>query len=86
MYEEILKPNKSHTNRIIQIVPCKTALRVALSLELEIFSEERFCYDKWNTSKKLFWVIFCELHKGSVGHSKMYPTTFQKHNFEKLKL
>ena len=46
MYEEILKPNKSHTNRIIQIVPCKTALRVALSLELEIFSEERFCYDK----------------------------------------
>ena len=26
LYEEILKPNKSHTNRIIQIVPCKTAL------------------------------------------------------------
>ena len=25
LYEEILKPNKSHTNRIIQIVPCKTA-------------------------------------------------------------
>ena len=28
LYEEILKPNKSHTNRIIQIVPCKTALTV----------------------------------------------------------
>ena len=26
LYDEILKPNKSHTNRIIQIVPCKTAL------------------------------------------------------------
>ena len=25
LYEEILKPNKSYTNRIIQIVPCKTA-------------------------------------------------------------
>ena len=28
LYEEILKPNKSHTNRIIQIAPCKTALRL----------------------------------------------------------
>ena len=28
LYEEILKPNKIHTNRITQIVPCKTALRV----------------------------------------------------------
>ena len=27
LYEEILKRNKSHTNRIIQIVPCKTALK-----------------------------------------------------------
>ena len=27
LFEEILKPNKGHTNRIIQIVPCKTALR-----------------------------------------------------------
>ena len=26
LYEEILKPNKSHTNRIVQIVPCKTTL------------------------------------------------------------
>ena len=25
LYEEIVKPAKSHTNRIIQIVPCKTA-------------------------------------------------------------
>ena len=28
LYEEILKPNKSNTNRIIQIVPCKTALKI----------------------------------------------------------
>ena len=28
LYEETLKPNKSHTNRIIQMVPCKTALIV----------------------------------------------------------
>ena len=24
LYEEMLKPNKSYTNRSIQIVPCKT--------------------------------------------------------------
>ena len=27
LYEKTLKPNKSHTNRIIQIVPCKTGLK-----------------------------------------------------------
>ena len=26
LYEEILKPNKSHINRIIQIVPCNGGL------------------------------------------------------------
>ena len=26
MYEEILKPNKSHKNCVIEIFPCKTAL------------------------------------------------------------
>ena len=26
LYEKTLKPNKSHTNRIIQIVSCKTTL------------------------------------------------------------
>ena len=26
LYEEILKPNKIHTNCIMRIVPCKTAL------------------------------------------------------------
>ena len=26
LYEEILKSSKSHTSRIIQIVPCKTTL------------------------------------------------------------
>ena len=31
LYEEILKPNKSHTNRIIQIVPCKAALSKTLA-------------------------------------------------------
>ena len=28
LYEEILKPNESHTNRIIQIVPCKAAFAI----------------------------------------------------------
>ena len=28
LYEEILKPNQSHTNRIIQVVPCKTVFTV----------------------------------------------------------
>ena len=27
LHEKILKLNKSHTNRIIQIVPCKTTFR-----------------------------------------------------------
>ena len=27
LYEETLKPNKSHINRIIQIVPCKTTFK-----------------------------------------------------------
>ena len=27
LYEEILKPNKSHTNRIMQIVQCKNTLK-----------------------------------------------------------
>ena len=31
LYEGILKPNKSHTNRIIQIVLCKTAFTKASS-------------------------------------------------------
>ena len=26
LYEKIWKPNKIHTNRILQIVPCNTAL------------------------------------------------------------
>ena len=26
LYEQILKPNTSHTNRIIQVAPCKTTL------------------------------------------------------------
>ena len=30
LHEEILKSNKSHTNRIIKIIPCKTALRPSL--------------------------------------------------------
>ena len=39
--EEILKPNKSHTNRIIQIVLCKTAL-IQLDLYRRIYKTERF--------------------------------------------
>ena len=37
-YSRILqKPNKSHTNRIIQIVPCKTAIKVLALCALEKF-------------------------------------------------
>ena len=32
LYEETLKPNKSHTNRIIQIALCKTAFRQVIDL------------------------------------------------------
>ena len=36
LYEEILKPIKSHTNRIIEIVPCKTALTFAECLIIKV--------------------------------------------------
>ena len=41
--EEILKPKKSHANRIIQIIPCKTAL-IQLEKDLcrRIYKRERF--------------------------------------------
>ena len=40
LYEEILKPNKSHTNHLKQIVLCKTAL-----IQLEKDSCRRICKD-----------------------------------------
>ena len=36
LYEEILKPIKSHTDRIIEIVPCKTALTFAECLIIKV--------------------------------------------------
>ena len=45
LYEEILKPNKSHTNRIIQIFPCKIALiQLEKDLYSRIYKRERFAY------------------------------------------
>ena len=34
LYEEVLKPNKSHSNRIIQIVLCKTT---SIQLEKDLY-------------------------------------------------
>ena len=34
LHEEIVNPKKIHTNRIIQIVPCKTAL---IQLEKDLY-------------------------------------------------
>ena len=46
LYEEILKPNKSHTNHIIQIVPFKTALiQLEKDVYRRIYKRERFCKD-----------------------------------------
>ena len=44
LHEGILKPNKSHTNRITQIVPCKTALksRVKQILMQEVVTTSQF--------------------------------------------
>ena len=43
LHEEILKPNKSHTNLIIQIVPCKTALiQLEKDLYRRVYKKERF--------------------------------------------
>ena len=43
LYEEILKPNKSHLNCIIQIIPCKTALiQFEKDLYRRIYKRERF--------------------------------------------
>ena len=41
LYEEILKPSKSHTNRIIQIVPFKTAFNSEQLLFSELFQSQR---------------------------------------------
>ena len=41
LYEEILKLNKSHANRIIQIVPCNTVLEV---VEVKIANVENSNY------------------------------------------
>ena len=49
LYEEILKPNKSHTNCIIQIVPCKTAL---IAFLIKINNEK---LDQVITSKNLIF-------------------------------
>ena len=43
LYEEILKPNKSHTNCTIQIVPCKTTLiQLEKDLHRRIYKREKF--------------------------------------------
>ena len=43
LYENILKTNKSHTYRIIQIVPCKTDLiKYEKDLYRRIYKRERF--------------------------------------------
>ena len=43
LYEEILKPNKSHINSIIQIVLCKTTLiQLVKDLYKKIYERERF--------------------------------------------
>ena len=43
LYEEILKTNKSHTNPIIQIVPCKTAsIQLEKDFYRRIYKRERF--------------------------------------------
>ena len=42
-YEEILKPYESHTNRIIQIFPCRTTLiQLEKDLYRRIYKRERF--------------------------------------------
>ena len=46
LYEEMLQPNKSHTNRIIQIVPCKTALRTPFFTEHLWATASAFKYDR----------------------------------------
>ena len=43
LYDEILKPNKSHTNRIIQIVPCKTAL-ILIQTFFKVFIHHEIIY------------------------------------------
>ena len=43
LYEEILKLNKSHTNCIIQIVPCKTAFRTTMIVILYFFQQVNIC-------------------------------------------
>ena len=46
LYEEILKPNKSHANCIIQTVSCKTTLiQVDKDLYRKIYQKRKICKD-----------------------------------------
>ena len=51
LYEKFLKPNKSHTNRFVQIVQCKTAL---FQLEEDLY---RRIYKRENNVSKRSVVI-----------------------------
>ena len=43
LYEEILKLNKSHSNHMVHIAPCKTALiQLEKDLYRRIYKRERF--------------------------------------------
>ena len=57
LYEEILKPNKSHANRIIQIVPSKTALSLEFQLKtprVSIFSVSTLVWSILNLNKQKY--------------------------------
>ena len=45
LYEETLKPNKSHTNHIIQIVSCTTAFQSIKISTGEFIKEKKICKD-----------------------------------------
>ena len=48
LYEEILKPNKSHINRIIQIVPCNGGLTRNDLYDTICMALIRFLYNSTN--------------------------------------
>ena len=63
LYEEILKPNKCHTNHIIKIGPCKTTIKdlIIQILMQKVVTILQFTHsDKTNHTNRIIEIVACE--------------------------
>ena len=91
LYEEILKSNKSHTNRIIQIVPCKTSLSsLLLTFSISEFrSSHRKCSIKKAVLKPLIHgqinlIKFIESNKFDNVNTKIWHIFVWSNQFDQI--